>query len=383
MTETVPIPRGSEVLTAKLTEADIPIIRQMHGEGRSLKEIAERFGVTQQNIRAVVTGKTWKHVTTLGCEKPTDPDPLVVEGLDRTPSAEPVAINFDSGHDWNAAQGDCVHLMRTMPENSIHLTVTSIPFSALLTYSASDYDFGNCRNDDEFFSQFEFFAKELLRVTIPGRIAAIHCMLLPSSKTRDGFIGLKDFRGDVVRAFQKAGWIFHSETAIRKCPVTAVQRTKALGLLHKQLRKDSTMSRTGINDYLCAFRKPGTNPEPVSHTAEEYPVSKWQQVAEPVWLDIDQTETLQARAARDDDDAAHLCPLQTQVIERCVELWSNTGDVVFDPFGGIGSTSWVALRMNRKAVAHELKTSYFEQLVKNLKTARKQLSILDALGAVQ
>lgn len=290
------------------------------------------------------------------------------------------AIKHVNGADWTAANGDCVKLMRTMPESSVHLTVTSIPFESLLLYSNSDYDFGNCKSSDEFFAQFAFFVDELYRVTIPGRIAAVHCMILPSTKVRDGFIGLKDFRGDVVRAFQRGGWIFHSETAIRKCPVVAVQRTKAFGLLHKTLLKDSCNSRTGINDYLCAFRKPGKNPEPVSHTRDEYPVEKWQQVAEPVWHDINQTETLQSRSAKDDMDEAHLCALQLQVIERCVELWSNPGDVVFDPYGGIGSTGHVALKMGRRAAMCELKESYYEQAVRNLHNAKRQTSLLDLMG---
>lgn len=291
-------------------------------------------------------------------------------------------LDYVEGDGWAAAHGDCVKLMSTMPESSVHLTVTSIPFASLLTYSASDYDFGNVKNYEQFFEQFKFFVAELFRVTMPGRLAAIHCMILPTSKTKDGHIGLRDFRGDVVKAFEAGGWIFHSETAIWKDPVTAVQRTKALGLLHKQLRKDSCMSRTGINDYLCGFRKPGENPERVSHTADEYPVSKWQQVASPVWRDIDQTETLQARNARDDADEAHLAPLQTQVIERCIELWSNPNDVVFDPFGGIGSTPWCALRMGRRAVVNELKPSYFQQLVKNCQSARKQ-TLIDFAGVAQ
>jgi hypothetical protein len=294
------------------------------------------------------------------------------------------SLNYQRGENWAAANGDCVELMRSMPEASVHLTVTSIPFASLFTYSASDRDFGNCRSQDEFFGQFEFFVRELLRVTIPGRLAAIHCMILPSSKTKDGYIGLKDFRGEVVRAFERGGWIFHSETAIWKDPVTAMQRTKALGLLHKQIRKDSSMSRTGILDYLCAFRRPGKNPEPITHTAESYPVSKWQEVASPVWMDIQQSRTLQARSAREEEDEAHLCPLQTQVIERCVELWSNPGDVVFDPFGGIGSTPHCAVRMGRRAVMHELKPSYFQQAVRNLQTANKQVTIFDRIqGAAQ
>jgi hypothetical protein len=284
------------------------------------------------------------------------------------------------GEDWVAANGDCVELMGDMPESSVHLTVTSIPFASLFTYSASDRDFGNCRSHGEFFGQFKFFVDELLRVTIPGRIAAVHCMILPASKTKDGFIGLKDFRGEVVRAFERLGWIFHSETAIWKDPVTAMQRTKALGLLHKQIKKDSTMSRTGILDYLCAFRRPGKNPEPVTHTDETYPVSKWQEVASPVWIDIEQSKTLQSRSAREDEDELHLCPLQTQVIDRCIELWSNPRDVVLDPFGGIGSTGVQALKTGRKAVIHELKRSYFEQAVRNLATARKQVSIFDRIN---
>jgi hypothetical protein len=217
-----------------------------------------------------------------------------------------------------------------------------------------------------------------------GRIAAIHCMILPSSKTRDGVIGLLDFRGDVVRAMQAGGWIFHSETAIWKDPVTAMQRTKALGLLHKQLKKDSAMSRTGILDYLCAFRRPGENPEPVSHTDESYPVSKWQEVASPVWMDVNPSDTLQGRSAREHEDERHIAPLQLQVINRCIELWSNPGDVVFDPFGGIGSTGVCALKHERRAVLCELKRSYYEQAIANLKNAaraKKLPSLFDLGGA--
>jgi DNA modification methylase len=302
-----------------------------------------------------------------------------------------LALDYTEGADWSAAQGDCVHLMRDMPESSVHLTVTSIPFASLLTYSASDNDFGNCRDHRQFFGQFRFFVEDLLRVTKPGRLAAIHCMILPTSKIRDGEIGLYDFRGDIVRAFTDSGWVFHSETGIWKCPVVAVTRTKAHGLLHKTLKSDSCRSRTGILDYLCVFRKPGDNPERVTHTNDNYPVSKWQQVASPIWQvdpgdvpvpepfwdDINQTETLQARSARDERDEAHVCPLQTQVIERAVELWSNPGDVVFDPFGGIGSTGVVALAMGRRHVMTELKASYYQQAVRNLKGARKQTSLLD------
>lgn len=288
-----------------------------------------------------------------------------------------VAIDQTSKGDWTAAHGDCVEVMRAMPAKSVHLTVTSIPFASLFTYSASDRDFGNCSSHADFFGQFKFWVDELLRVTVAGRIAAIHCMILPSSKTRDGVIGLIDFRGQVVRAMQEGGWIFHSETAIWKDPVTAMQRTKALGLLHKQIKKDSCMSRTGILDYLCAFRAPGKNPEPVTHTNESFPVAKWQQVASPVWMDINQQDTLNGRSAREDEDERHICPLQIEVIERCIDLWSNPGDVVLDPFGGIGSTGVVALKAGRRAAICELKESYYRQAVANLGNAKSQFSMFD------
>ena len=286
-----------------------------------------------------------------------------------------------SGNNWTAVNGDCVDVMRSMPERSVHLTVTSIPFASLYTYSASDHDFGNTSSHAQFFEQFKFWVAELARVTMAGRIAAIHCMILPSSKQRDGVIGLLDFRGDVVRAMQSGGWIFHSETAIWKDPVTAMQRTKALGLLHKTIRKDSSMSRTGILDYLCAFRRPGLNPEPIAHTEETFPVSKWQQVASPVWMDINPSDTLQGRSAREHEDERHICPLRLPVIERCIDLWSNPGDVVFDPFGGIGSTGVRALEMGRRAVIAELKASYYGQAIKNLANAENvKQGLLAGLG---
>lgn len=314
-----------------------------------------------------------------------------------------------TGKDWTVLNGDCVDLMAEMPESSVHLTVTSIPFASLYVYSASDRDFGNCRSHSEFFAQFRFWVEELYRVTVPGRIAAIHCMILPTSKTRDGVIGLSDFRGEVVRAMcgseaqslheartimvrlgrdtaaiddalvdasiHRGGWIFHSETAIWKDPVTAMQRTKALGLLHKQIKKDSAMSRTGILDYLCAFRKPGDNPEPIAHTDESFPVEKWQQIASPVWMNINPSKTLQRDSARDEADERHIAPLQTEVIDNCVELWSNPGDVVLDPFGGIGSTGVRAVAAGRRAVIFELKESYYKQAVANLRAAGRQTEI--------
>lgn len=264
--------------------------------------------------------------------------------------------------------GDSCEVIKGIPDNSVHFTVYSPPFASLYTYSNSDRDMGNCRSHAEFYEQFEFLASELFRVLMPGRNMSFHCMNLPTSKERDGFIGITDFRGELIRIFQKAGFIFHSEVCIWKDPVTAMQRTKALGLLHKQLKKDSCMSRQGIPDYLVTMRKPGENPEPVTHTNDTFPVDAWQRYASPVWMDINPSDTLQARSARDEKDERHICPLQLDVIKRAILLWSNPGDIVLTPFLGIGSEAYVALELKRRAIGIELKESYYNQAVKNCKS---------------
>ena len=261
--------------------------------------------------------------------------------------------------------GDSCEVTKGIPDDSVHYTLFSPPFSSLYTYSNSDRDMGNCRGDQEFAAHFEFLIKELYRITMPGRLLSFHCMNLPMMKERDGVIGLKDFRGDLIRMFQKAGFIYHSEVTIYKSPVVEMQRTKALGLLHKQIKKDSAMSRQGIPDYIVTMRKPGENPERVTHTDESFPVSVWQRYASPVWMDIRQSDTLQRTSARAEKDERHICPLQLEVIKRCIELWTNPGDIVLDPFAGIGSTNFVALRMNRRTVGVELKESYYNQAVAN------------------
>lgn len=281
-------------------------------------------------------------------------------------------LNQSFGEDWAMYHGDCVHVVNQMPEESIDYTLFSPPFASLFTYSNSDFDMGNVENDDVFSDQFRYLADELYRVTKPGRLLSFHCMNLPTSKVRDGYIGIKDFRGDLIRMFIDAGWIFHSEVCIWKDPVTAMQRTKALGLLHKQIRKDSAMSRQGIPDYLVTMRKPGENPEPVSHTHETFPVQRWQRYASPVWMDINPSRTLQYRPGRDPDDERHIAPLQLDVIERAIDLWTNPGDTVLSPFGGIGSEPVSAVRMGRKAVAVELKESYWNLAVRNLHDADAQ-----------
>lgn len=265
--------------------------------------------------------------------------------------------------------GDSCEVVKEIPDNSIHYTLFSPPFSSLYTYSNSDRDMGNSKGDDEFFKHFEFLVKELYRVTMPGRLLSFHCMNIPLMKERDGVIGLKDFRGDLIRVFQSQGFIYHSEVTIWKNPVTEMQRTKALGLLHKQIKKDSAMSRQGIPDYIVTMRKPGDNPERITHTMESFPIDVWQNYASPVWMDIRQSDTLQKKSARSDKDERHICPLQLEVIQRCIELWTNPGDIVFDPFGGIGSVPYTGLRMGRRGLGIELKESYYKQMELNLKGA--------------
>jgi DNA modification methylase len=292
-------------------------------------------------------------------------------------------IDQASGENWTAYQGDCIELVRGLPDESVHLSVYSPPFASLYTYSASDRDLGNCKTHEEFHEHYRFLLEDMLRVTKPGRVMCVHCMVLPTSKTRDGVIGLTDFPGRIIRAAEEAGWIFHSKVTIWKDPVTAMQRTKAIGLLWKQILKDSCMSRMGIPDEVLTFRKPGENPERVCHRKEEFPVEQWQRWASPVWDDIDPSDTLQYMSAREDDDERHICPLQLDVTRRCVRLWSNPGDVVLSPFMGIGSEGHVALECGRKFVGYELKESYFRQAVKNLSVANKQVALFENIEAAQ
>ena len=273
------------------------------------------------------------------------------------------------GEGWTMLLGDCVERIKEIESDSIGMSVFSPPFASLYTYSNSDRDMGNSKTDEEFAQHFRFLVDELYRVLMPGRIVSFHCMNLPTSKERDGFIGIKDFRGELIRMFQDAGFIYHSEVTIWKDPVTAMQRTKAIGLLNKQKNKDSTISRQGIPDYLVTMRKPGDNPEPVTHTNDDFPISVWQKYASPVWMDINPSNTLQYRAARENSDERHICPLQLDVIERAIKLWSNPGDTVLSPFGGIGSEGYIAIKDGRKFIGIELKKSYFDLACKNLNAA--------------
>ena len=280
-------------------------------------------------------------------------------------------IDQAQGENWVLYHGDCVDAMRGLPDKSIHYSIFSPPFANLYCYSNSPRDMGNCRTNEEFFEHFGYLVDELARVMQPGRNVSFHCMLFPASKERDGFIGLKDFRGDLIRAFQAKGFIFHAETVIWKDPVTQMQRTKALGLLHKSVRENASMCRQGIPDYLVTMRTPGDVVERVKHTAEDYPVGHWQKVASPVWMDIDPSDTLQYASAREHDDERHICPLQLEVIRRGVELWTNPGDIVLSPFAGIGSEGYVTLQMGRRFVGAELKASYYQQAARNLAMAMR------------
>lgn len=303
-------------------------------------------------------------------------------------------IDQAEGDRWALFNGDTVDVARGLPDASVGLSVFSPPFSSLYTYSDSPRDMGNSANDAEFWGAYRFLLDEQARVMKPCGTLAIHCMDLPTSKARDGYIGLRDFPGDIIRAYQSAGFVYHSRVTIWKDPVTAMQRTKALGLLHKQLRKDSSMSRQGIPDYLIVMRKPGDRDPPVAHAHEagdlfgdtRESIERWQSYASPVWCcygeelpdgfmeckpDIDMGDTLNARIAREEKDEAHLCPLQLEVIRRCVRLWSHRDDVVWSPFAGIGSEGYIAVQEGRRFVGAELKRSYYLQAVANLRAAEK------------
>jgi DNA modification methylase len=284
------------------------------------------------------------------------------------------------GQNWTMYLEDNVERTRAMEDELVDFIMYSPPFSSLYTYSDSDRDMGNCKTDDEFFEHFRFLAPELFRTLKSGRLMSVHCMNLPTTITKDGYIGIKDFRGDIIRLMQSAGFIYHSEVCIWKDPAVDVQRTKALGLLHKQLKKDSCRSRMSLPDYVVSFQKPGTNIDPVTHTDEQFHCNTWQKYASPVWFDIRQSNTLQRTSARDEKDERHICPLQFDVIQRCIELWTNPDDLVYDPFAGIGSTLYQAVLMGRRGVGCELKRSYFDQAIKNLAVADRKAAAPKQVG---
>lgn len=273
----------------------------------------------------------------------------------------------DKTSDYHIKRGDCVQLIKELEDESVGFSVFSPPFAELYTYSSHVEDMGNSEDYSQFITQFGFLVKELYRVIKQGRNVAVHCMDLPIQKGKEGFIGLRDFSGMIKDVFENEGFIYHSRVTIWKDPVVEMQRTKALGLLHKQVKKDSTMSRVGIPDYVLVFRKDGERSDPVKN--EDLPVDLWQKYASPVWMDINYSDTLQYRSGRDAKDEKHICPLQLPTIERLIHLYTNKGDTVYTPFMGIGSEVYQAVKMNRYGIGHELKESYFETAKSNLKDA--------------
>jgi DNA modification methylase len=281
-------------------------------------------------------------------------------------------LNDRHGASFAAYHGDCVDVVSQLPSDSVGLSVYSPPFSNLFLYSDSAADMGNSGSDAEFLEHYSYLLRELYRVTMPGRETAVHCSDLPLQKWKDGVIGIKDLSGQIIRAHEAAGWVMHSRITIWKSPVVEMTRTKALGLLYMQLKKDSARSRTGMADYMLVFRKAGDNPEPVRHTPEEFPLDQWQEWASPVWMTVDQTRVLNVAVARDPSDERHLCPLQLDVIDRALVMWSNPGDTVLSPFMGIGSEGVESVKNGRKFIGVELKESYFRQAVKNLEAEDRQ-----------
>ena len=296
-------------------------------------------------------------------------------------------IDQASGERWQMYRGDCCEVLRGLPDESIDFSVFSPPFASLYVYSDSERDMGNCESDEEFFEHYGYLAEQLFRLIKPGRLVSVHCCNLPSTLQREGYIGLRDFRGGIIARMVAAGFVFHSEVCIWKDPVVEMQRTKSLGLLHKQITKDSCRSRQGIPDYVCSFRKPGENADPVSGKFDKFigepaafkvtgdmSIDVWQRYASPVWMDINQSRTLNGRLAREEADDRHICPLQLDVIERCLELWSNEGDVVLSPFAGIGSEGVCSVQASRKFIGVELKQSYFDWACKFLADEEAKLN---------
>lgn len=311
-------------------------------------------------------------------------------------------MDQESGDSWQVWNSDCIEALRGMPESSVHYSIFSPPFISLYTFSDDPRDVSNNRYDHVFWDHYRFVLEGIYRVLKPGRNISIHCMDLPTTITRDGFIGMKDFPADNRKLCEDVGFIFHSRTIIWKNPVTAMQRTKSIGLLHKQVMKDSALSRMGICDQLIHMRKPGANDEPVSGVFETYhgddmtdeeqtsvsrasydafgkrtfeehkSIEIWQKYASPVWMDIDQSDTLSFRVAREEHDERHISPLQLTPVRRCLDLWTNPGDVVFSPFSGIGTVGYVAIEMSRRFCGAELKASYYRQAAANMRLAERQ-----------
>jgi len=290
--------------------------------------------------------------------------------------------DMKQGNNYTMYQGDCVEQCQKLNSNSVDLSIFSPPFSELYVYNDNERDMGNSRDYNEFEQHFKFLIPELKRVVKPGRLVVVHCMDLPIQKGKEGYIGLRDFSGMLVKMFSEQGFIYHSRVTIWKNPVTEMTRTKSLGLLHKQLKKDASMSRAGIPDYLLVFRNDGENEVPITHQDQDpgkanyLPVDTWQKYASPVWMDINYSETLNTGEGKSGEDEKHIAPLQLETVQRAISLWSNEGENVFDPFMGIGTVGFQALKQNRQAIGIELKRSYFDTAIKNLQRAKEANSQL-------
>ena len=289
-----------------------------------------------------------------------------------TPQIE--ALDATTTDDWAMYNGDCVEVVRQLPDKSVDFQVFSPPFANVYLYSDSTRDMGNCDSEAEFMHHYRFLAKELYRTLRPGRLCAVHCKDTIRYKGAHGRAGMHDLPGDLTREMEAAGFQYHCRVTVWKDPVEEQRKTKNHGLLYKQLRKDSSFSRVGMPEYVLLFRRWADEDRevddvrPVGHTRETFPLDRWQQWASPVWMDVRHTDVLNVRAARDDRDERHMCPLSLDLIQRCVRLWSNEGDLVLSPFGGVGSEGVGALRAGRRFIGVELKPSYYRQAVKNLKS---------------
>ena len=330
--------------------------------------------------------------------------------------ADMKVLDQASGDGWSLYHSDCVEMLRGLPEATVHYSIFSPPFASLYTFSDDPRDVSNNSDERVFWAHYRFVMQGIFRALKPGRMVSIHCMDLPTSITKDGFIAIRDFSGDNIKLCQEVGFHYHSKVTIRKDPVVAMQRTKALGLLHKQVVKDSAMSRMGIADYIVTMRKPGDNDEPVSGVFETYygddqsdddlhatavrtfdpaggrtladhkSILIWQRYADPIWNDINQSDTLSFRMARDEHDERHISPLQLTPVRRCIDLWTNPGDVVLSPFSGIGTAGYVAIELGRRFVGAELKPSYYRQAVANLRQAeddRLRGTLFDRMAAAE
>jgi hypothetical protein len=306
---------------------------------------------------------------------------------------DPTIKCLDSAHgrDWTMYRGDCVEVVGQMPDCSVDFSVYSPPFADLFIYSESERDMGNNPSDGAFAEHYGYLLAQMFRVVRPGRICAVHVSDLPARKSKEGFIGMRDFSGEVIRAHTAAGFHYHGRFTIWKDPVREMQRTKSHGLLYKNIKEDSTRNRMGFPDYILLFKRPPTTPAedamvvPVTHTPQTFPLDDWQRIASPIWntnetdndrklaaldhawFDIDQSNTLNARKARDSRDERHMCPLQLDVIDRLCLMYSNPGEVCLSPFGGVGSEGVGALKRGLRYVGVELKDSYFAHAVRNLK----------------